>query len=82
MQEEGPVYIQMCSALVMQMIQSTAELPAVDVDGETALKLCSVASTWADHFWKSIMDRYGHMTICRPPLALGSSANSTREWAV
>ncbi|GFH31171.1 sister chromatid cohesion protein, partial [Haematococcus lacustris] len=56
-QDEPPLSIQTSSALILQLIQATALLPAVDTDLPGVLEACKAPLNWCDRFWASLMDK-------------------------
>ncbi len=50
-------HLQMCVALVMQLVQGAADMPQVDVGAKAAYERCGHPHIWASRFWKNIVDR-------------------------
>ncbi|GLC46380.1 hypothetical protein PLESTF_001845900 [Pleodorina starrii] len=54
---DGTSNIQMATALVMQLVQVTAELPPVDATGPSALEAARLPTFWANRFWREVFKK-------------------------
>ena len=53
----SPPPLQMCVALVMQLVQGAADMPPVDAGAKAAHQKCGAPHHWADRFWAGLMDK-------------------------
>ena len=53
----GSLPIQMCVALVMGLVQGTADVPPADGGAKAAYEKCGIPHIWADRFWLGVMER-------------------------
>lgn len=54
---DAPTSIQMTSAMVMQLVQVVAELPAVDAGSQAAEMCVNTSIGWSDYFWSEVFKK-------------------------